>query len=385
MKTGVFFGILGIFYSFATPLRAEDLPTMPLSYLTQYAKSVVEVKPGRLIKAEDRMRWRPWVLRCAILNTLLGENANSDTLNIYISDTYAVPGFAFHQPQDKLLVFISGTDSIATLPDKIYHVVLSGIYIIRGDTIIHPFQSENPGPYHYFHASPTRVSFYSEMYRQWDASKELEKAFSIKDPERSNQEVMEWVTRNDTFPGNILPDNYDILQSALLHVVNSNLWKDAWKAILYYKKRFPEYSLSGQGYEGFTFARQDALDFLMNTALNKAEKDEIRQEALLWLNDYNLYWHWERPNISPEQQRSMLKQLLPLLEPVKSQSNLQYHAMRLCFTLSDPNDADRKDRICRDAFPALIRLYQAHQLSTYFERDLDNFLQQHLPEGDWKK
>lgn len=384
MKTGVFFGILGIFYSFATPLRAEDLPTMPLSYLTQYAKSVVEVKPGRLIKSEDRMRWRPWVLRCATLNTLLGENPGKDSLNIYISDTYAVSGFAF-QPQDKLLVFIAGTDSIAALPDLIYHLVLSGIYIVRNDTLIYPFQSENPGPYHYFHAAPTRVQFYAEMARQWSAKTDLQAAIAITDPVQSNLEIMQWVARNDTFPGSILPDNYDILQSALLHVVNSNLWKDAWKAILYYKKRFPEYSLSGQGYEGFTFARQDALDFLMKTALNKAEKDEIRQEALLWLNDYNLYWHWERPNISPEQQRSMLKRLLPLLEPQKTDNNLQYFVMRLCFTLSDPYSATLKDRICKDAFPALVRLYQAHTMNPYNERDLAEFLSRHLPENEWKK
>jgi phospholipase/lecithinase/hemolysin len=62
MKTGAFFGILGIFFAFATPLHADELPTMSLSYLTQYAQSVVEVKPGRLIKSEDRSLARIRVL-----------------------------------------------------------------------------------------------------------------------------------------------------------------------------------------------------------------------------------------------------------------------------------------------------------------------------------
>ena len=357
---------------------------MPLSYLSQYAQSVVEVKPGRLLKAQDRLRWRPWVLRCATLNTLLGENPGKDSLNIYISDTYALPGFAF-QPQDKLLVFIAGTDSIAALPDLIYHVVLSGVYIVRNDTLIYPFQSENPGPYRYFHAASTRAQFYADMTRQWGAKTDLQTAMAIKDPAQSNLEIMKWVVRNDTFPERNLPDNYDILQSALLHVVNSNRWQDAWKAILYYQKSFPEYSLSGQGYEGFTFANEEALDFLMQTALNTKENTKIREEALRWLNDYNLYWHWEHPPISAEKQRQMLRDLLPLLEPQKTDNNLQYFAMRLCFTLSDPYSADLKSRTCKDAFPALVRLYQAHTMNLYNERDLAAFLSRHLPENEWKK
>lgn len=384
MKPSAFFGVLALLYNFTAPLRAEELPTMSLSYLTQHARCVVELKPGQLLKTKDRMRWNPWVLRCAKLNTLLGENPNADSLNIYVSDTYAVSEFSF-QAQDKLLVFIYGTDSIAALPDKIYQVVLSGIYIIRNDSIFYPFQRENPGPYYFSPGAATRTAFYREMNQQWTAKTALERAYAIKNPARSNQEIMKWVARNDTFPGAFLPDNYDILQSALLHVVNSNLWKDAWKAILYYKNRFPDYSLSGQGYEGFTFANEEALDFLLKTALDTAQSSAVRQEALQWLNEYNLYWHWERPPVSPQRQEQMLQLLLPLLKPEKTEDNLQYYAMRLCFTLSDPQDANHQDRICKDAFPALIQLYQAHTMNPFTERDLSNFLQRHLPESAWKK
>lgn len=377
-------GLLLFLVALLAPISAlaEEWPTLPLPNLVRHADTIFQAK---FHKTEGP----DYFFAVKGLNT---SGAFSDTVVIKgIPSSYNTRRTSANgrgqwmtiDQSDELLLFV------AEWSGKEVQLVFSGLRLLAENRIYQPFQWENPGIF-YWTVIGEDIAWRELLLRTKKIKERIDAVLDLKkialDSAR-NRALFHWIEENRNAFGKQCTLNEDCgwggVEGEIFEwIVSTGITHDSWKANLLGHELCGAY-MTDLGKP--SFATPSGRGFLQAQALNDTVPFHARFIALrllrenLWMRYPNARKYPDLSSVGAEEQNEMLEALFPLL----SDSSLRRSALAVVSQLSNPRDANLKERINLKLLPKLVEKHQKEPPSD-FRNELGSFLAYNMEASDWK-
>ena len=354
----------------AAAAHGEDLPALPIRYLTFEAATIVLAEPAEPKKLEGGQQ------RFAVLEVLKGPRIKAgSTITVRQMELYQVGepkwmhnGKATAQPGIvRALLFLAPPEAPKAATD-VFNLVLSGLrYLDAEKRVLHPVQFMNPGGY----------SLVPEKGAEWDSLvagvradlPRIAEALALKDildlADR-NRAIFAWIEKHrGEFSGNVYRGTKDKPGWAQLEampfewILETCRADDAWRA-LKLARQIGGDAGSMPSTRTATFASPEGRRLLLGivtgehaAADRKMALDRLR--GSMWPR-WQTGEHPNLANVTPQEQAEMIEKTTPLLK--SKDDEVRGLAARVLADVSSPHDGAIQGRDTAAAMPALAEAYR---------------------------
>ena len=388
---GILFVAVAVAATLGTAVRAENLPTLSIRYMTIEADVIVVGAP---VVAQDGALSSKYKVTRVLKGpeSLVGREVTLRDEGLYsLPSPSWLSGDEGVEPTPRItraLLFlrVPGDDEI----QNGYRTVLSGIRALteKGSVLV-PQQFMNPGPQYLL---PMKGETWDAMLAQVveDSPKiaQILRLGDIVDRGKRNQVIFTWIQEHrDEFGGGYFGTQgkgWASLEQKLFDwIMESCIPEDCWRAIQLSSALGTDPQRSHP-----SFCSKEGRALLMAKVLDRSLPDELRLRALRELGAGSTFWYAHRSQyprtlvVTRDEQETIIDHILPIL--THKEPSWRAASARCLMSVSWPYDANFEEMTSKRAIPDFVTLYKSER-STEVRNIAVQAIRRIETESSWQK